>query len=184
MDSFNKETSKYKKILVIGSPGAGKTTFSKKLSLKLELPLWHMDDIYWQANWVRTEHNLFLNQLEQICRESKWILDGNHLKTLDLRLDFTDLVILLDYTMPLCLWRFTKRSVRRFLGKDDNLPTNVRQKKLFLKKITIPWHLIKLIIFFKYLTRPKLIRMILEKDIPIVLLKSKTDMENLLNSLT
>lgn len=35
-----------KKVIVIGSPGAGKSVFSKKLSKITNLPLYHLDMIY------------------------------------------------------------------------------------------------------------------------------------------
>ena len=36
-----------KRILVIGCPGSGKSYFAKKLGAFLDLPVIHMDNLYW-----------------------------------------------------------------------------------------------------------------------------------------
>ena len=38
------------KVIVIGSPGAGKSYFSKQLASSIELPLYHLDNIYWKED--------------------------------------------------------------------------------------------------------------------------------------
>ena len=43
-----------KKILVIGSGGSGKSTFSRRLGEKLGLPVVHLDQLYWRPGWVET----------------------------------------------------------------------------------------------------------------------------------
>lgn len=178
---FKHALENYKKILVVGSPGAGKTTFSKLLAKKLNIPVRHIDDIYWQANWLRTDHDVMLQQLEMVCKEQQWILDGNHLKTLEKRLKYADVIILLDYSVNLCFTRFIKRSVKRYLGINDNLPINIEQSPCLSKKISIPWHILKLILGFKFLARPQLLRMAAENNVPIVYIKSRSDVKHLLN---
>lgn len=39
-----------KKIIVIGCPGSGKSTFSKKLHAITGLPLFHLDNINWNSD--------------------------------------------------------------------------------------------------------------------------------------
>ena len=43
-----------KKVLVIGSGGAGKSTFARRLSKKTGLEVIHLDQLYWKPNWVET----------------------------------------------------------------------------------------------------------------------------------
>ncbi len=40
------------RITVVGSPGAGKSTFARTLAGKLDLPLIHLDAEYWRSGWV------------------------------------------------------------------------------------------------------------------------------------
>jgi adenylate kinase family enzyme len=46
-----KKENKLQKILVIGCCGAGKSTFSKKLQLILNLEIIHLDQYYHKPNW-------------------------------------------------------------------------------------------------------------------------------------
>lgn len=39
-----------KKVMVIGCPGSGKSTFSKALHKAIEFPLFHLDMLYWNAD--------------------------------------------------------------------------------------------------------------------------------------
>jgi adenylate kinase family enzyme len=45
----------YSKILIIGCPGAGKTTLSHKISEQSNLPITHLDHLYWQPKWIRRD---------------------------------------------------------------------------------------------------------------------------------
>lgn len=37
---------------MLGSPGSGKSYFSEILYKKHQYPLFHLDDIYWEKDWV------------------------------------------------------------------------------------------------------------------------------------
>ena len=102
-----------KKVLVIGCPGAGKTTFAKELSLKGGLPLYHLDLIWWQADRTTISTDEFDRQLQDILIKDEWIIDGNYKRTMHLRLQYADTVIFLDFPVDVCLSGALER-----LGKD------------------------------------------------------------------
>lgn len=110
-----------RKILIIGSPGSGKSTFCKRLSEKLNIPLVHLDQLFWKAGWVERSKEefdkLLLNELEK----DEWIIDGNYGRTLDVRLKYVDTVIFFDYNRFLCLWRVLKRVVRNYGKVRDDM---------------------------------------------------------------
>jgi adenylate kinase family enzyme len=101
-----------RKILVIGSGGAGKSTFSGELSQRLELPLIHLDALYWKPGWVETPRDQWRKTVEQITEGDSWVMDGNFVNTLDLRLAACDTVVFLDVSRWICLWRAIGRRVR------------------------------------------------------------------------
>ena len=106
------------KIIVIGSTGAGKTTFSKRLSALLHIPLYHLDLLWHQTDRSEVSREEFDKRLEEIIKREEWILDGNYQRTLEWRLRECDMVFLLDYSVDVCLLGASSR-----IGKKrDDLP--------------------------------------------------------------
>jgi len=100
-----------KKIAIIGSGGSGKSTFSILLGKELNLPVHHLDKLYWQPNWVRTANEEWENILNNLCKNEQWIIDGNYKSTLDIRLKACDTVIFLDVNRFVCIYRAIKRTL-------------------------------------------------------------------------
>ena len=100
-----------KKILVVGPPGAGKSTFAKKLGVALNIPVYHLDHYLWKPGWVFSEWFEFTEKIENICQRDSWIIDGTHTWSLNDRLFYADAVIYLDISQFVCWWRLFKRWV-------------------------------------------------------------------------
>ena len=97
------EEKSMEKIIVIGSPGAGKSTFSRKLQNITGLPLFYLDMIYHRPDKTTCSAEEFDEKLNQILVQDQWIIDGNYARTLPLRLDQCDTVFWLDYPLEVCL---------------------------------------------------------------------------------
>ena len=110
------------KILVIGSAGSGKTTFSRLLSKKLNLPLIHLDKEYWKAGWVKPEHNEWVEKVSAILVNDKWIIDGNYGSTLEMRVEKADMIIFLDFKRLVCVSGVLKRVFKNRKKQRDDLP--------------------------------------------------------------
>ncbi len=92
-----------KRVIVIGCPGAGKSTFSRKLSAKTGLPLHYLDMIWHLPARTTLTREEFAERLQEILSGDKWIIDGNYLHTLPMRLDRCDTVFLFDLPLDVCL---------------------------------------------------------------------------------
>ena len=92
-----------KKVIVIGCPGAGKSTFARALSEKTQLPVYHLDLFFWNEDKTTVPHPEFLRRLHQAMREDAWIIDGNYGSTMELRVAACDTVFFLDYPLEVCL---------------------------------------------------------------------------------
>lgn len=92
-----------KKVLVIGCPGSGKSTFSRSLHNVTGIPLYHLDMLYWNSDKTTVEKNVFISRLTEVLNKDQWIIDGNFSSTMSLRLSLCDTVFFLDYPTDLCL---------------------------------------------------------------------------------
>ena len=100
------------RILIIGCPGAGKTTLARQLGEKLALPVVHLDRIFWSpGNWEHLEQKDFDKALLAELEKSKWIIEGNYDRTLPLRLSYCDGVIWLDFSRYACMGGWFKRMI-------------------------------------------------------------------------
>lgn len=92
-----------KKVIVIGSPGAGKSTFARELCALTGLPLFYLDMIWHKPDRSNVSQSEFDARLNEIVRKEAWIIDGNYQRTLEMRLQRCDTVFLLNYPTQLCL---------------------------------------------------------------------------------
>ena len=99
------------KVLVIGSPGSGKSVFSLRLGEITGLPVIHLDQHFWRPGWVEPSNDEWDEQLEELLGRERWIIDGNYSRTMDRRLKYCDTVIFLDFPRYRCTWRVFKRSI-------------------------------------------------------------------------
>ena len=58
-----------KKIMVIGCPGAGKSTFSRALRDKMGLPLFHLDILFWNSDKTNVSREEFDQKLSRILKQ-------------------------------------------------------------------------------------------------------------------
>ncbi len=102
-----------RRVMVVGSPGAGKSTFALRLAHTTGLPLVHLDDLYWLPGWVRPEQAIWQVQMQAATAPERWILDGNYAGTLKLRAEQADTAVVLVYSRWLCLFRAVTRALLR-----------------------------------------------------------------------
>ncbi len=93
----------YRKILIIGCPGGGKSTFARTLAEKTGLPLFHLDNLYWKPDRQTVSREEFDARLAEILATDAWILDGNYGRTQATRMDAAELVFFLDMPVEVCL---------------------------------------------------------------------------------
>lgn len=92
-----------KKVIVIGCPGSGKTTFSEKLNKLTGLPLYYLDAIWHKPDRTHITREEFDKRASDIFRTSEWIIDGNYSRTIEMRLQQCDTVFLFDLPTEVCV---------------------------------------------------------------------------------
>lgn len=102
------------RILIIGCGGAGKSTLARQLGEKLELPVVHLDKLFWKPGWVEESSEEFDRKLAIELEKTRWIMDGNFNRTMPQRLSKCDTIIYLDFSRWACLWGVAKRIITTY----------------------------------------------------------------------
>ena len=102
-----------KKIIVIGCPGSGKTTFAEKLHKVTDLPLYYLDGIWHKPDRTHISREEYDQKLSEIFKTKEWIIDGNYSRTIEDRIRNCDTIFLFDLPTEICIQGATER-----LGKD------------------------------------------------------------------
>ena len=100
-----------KRIVIIGCGGAGKSTLARQLGEKLNLPVVHLDKIFWKPGWVEMDKEEFDARIRAEMDKETWIIDGNYNRTMPERIQRSDTVIYLDFSRMTCLWGVIKRNL-------------------------------------------------------------------------
>jgi adenylate kinase family enzyme len=167
----NLEKSKMRRILVLGSGGAGKTTFSVKLAQWLGVEVIHLDVYFWKPNWVASTQEEFLHTLETLMQKDAWVMDGNYSGSLEWRMERTDTAIFLDIPRLVCLWRIFKRLVQYRGRVRPDLAQGCYEK--------VDWEFVRWVWDFPRRSRPKIINVLSKhaSNHQVFILKSAAQMQ-------
>ncbi len=120
----------YKKMIVIGCPGAGKSTFSRKLHEATGIELFHLDAIYWKKNCRHISRPRLIRKQKEILKKDSYIIDGNFKSTLALRIAQADAVFFFDLPTEICI-----QGVKNRKGKRPEIPCELPVDEEFINFI-------------------------------------------------
>ncbi|MEE1886729.1 AAA family ATPase [Pseudomonas carassii] len=98
------------RVMIIGQPGSGKSTLARKLGERTGLPVVHIDTIHWQPGWVERSRDEKTRLCHEVEARERWIFEGGHSTTWNNRLARADMLIWIDRSAPLRIWRVLLRT--------------------------------------------------------------------------
>jgi adenylate kinase family enzyme len=165
-----------RKVIVIGSGGSGKSTFSRRLGAKLGLPVVHLDKLFWRPNWVETPKDEWSEIVRSELDKDFWIMDGNFGGTRELRMQACDTIIFLDIPRRVCVYRILKRAAVYHGGTRPDM-TEGCNERFDLKFIVWVWN-------YPNRSKKRIIGSLRRfADKTIVVLRSTTEVEKFLKDL-
>lgn len=109
----------FQRIAVVGTSGSGKTTLARQLAGRLGVPHVELDALHWDANWTMAPLPVFRERVARALAGNAWVADGNYSKARDLVWPRAQLIVWLDYGLPVIFWRLFWRSLRRGMLRED-----------------------------------------------------------------
>jgi hypothetical protein len=113
MNMFTATAALPRRIAVVGVSGSGKTTLARQLASRLGLSHVELDALYWEPGWAPAQQAIFRERAGHVFQGDTWVVDGNHPEVRDIIWSRADTAVWLDYSLPLVMWRLTRRTFRR-----------------------------------------------------------------------
>jgi|APSaa5957512622_1039677.scaffolds.fasta_scaffold07002_7 adenylate kinase family enzyme len=128
---------KYSRIYVVGPEGSGKSTLAKKLSKKIGIKHYDLDDIVWSRRYdKKRSHKMRLKKLKELVKKKSWIIEGAFGGWVEPIFKETDLVIMLNLKYSILARRHVKRSLLgRFQGYEKEKRKSVRGTLKMIKHV-------------------------------------------------
>ena len=113
------EPSIGRRIIIIGSSNAGKSTLAERLAARLNASYIELDALHWEPNWTEAKPEVFRQRVRQAIAAESWVIAGNYSKQVDLSWPLADTIVWLDLPLNLVLRRCIARSWRRYRDQQE-----------------------------------------------------------------
>lgn len=107
----------YSRAVVVGSPGAGKTTFARRLASIGGANVIEIDAVHWGRGWQERPLERVRDEVSKAVGAERWVFDGNYAAVRDLVWPKATAIYWLDFPLVTSysrlLWRTLNGLVRR-----------------------------------------------------------------------
>jgi adenylate kinase family enzyme len=164
----------WRRVLVVGSAGAGKTTLALRLAVALALPVIHLDCEYWRPGWQHTPPQEWPGRVDDLVAREAWVMDGNYGGTLERRLARAHAAVFLDVPRLTCLRRVVRRSWRYRGRPGPGLPPGCPER--------LEWQFLVWVWNFERRSRGRVVSLLAASGLPVVHLRSRRESDRWLTT--
>jgi len=130
------------RIHVVGTSGAGKTTFAAQVARRLRLPHLEIDSIFWGPEWRPMPRTVLRERLAEVLARPGWVVDGNYGSAREMIWSRVEVVVGLDFSLPIVLHRVVWRTARRLIRREELWAGNRESlRKTFSRDSILVWSL-------------------------------------------
>lgn len=172
LDTIKEKVNIYR-VLVLGRCGAGKSWMAEQIAARISSPVIHLDNAFWQPGWTLPDKRVWECWMAATVAGEKWVMDGNYLSSLAIRAQRADIIIFLEISIWMSLFRYLRRVfvARRMPGVE--VPNGCAD--------IISWRMLKSVLLFSTREKPRILE-IVRPHARFICLRSSVDIENFLRS--
>jgi adenylate kinase family enzyme len=132
-----------RRVSVVGTSGSGKTTTARRIAERFDIPHVELDALHWGPGWTPAPRQVFRARVAGEVQGDTWVVDGNYSKVRDIVWNRAEMVVWLDYALPVILGRLVRRTVRRSVKQEELWNGNRESLRvsLFSRESVVLWAL-------------------------------------------
>jgi adenylate kinase family enzyme len=104
--------------VVVGTSGAGKSTFARNLAAARGCPHIELDALFWGPDWQPQPAEVFQRSVARSAEGDCWVADGNYGSVREALWSRATTIVWLNYPFPVVMWRALKRTLRRCFTRE------------------------------------------------------------------
>jgi len=108
----------YKKVIIIGGGGSGKSSLADRIGKYTNYPVYHLDNLLLDSNWIKKDKSQWEEISQVFLTKDVGVVDGNYSSSMPNRVKWADVIIYIDISTCVQLWRIVSRYIRNKLGLD------------------------------------------------------------------
>jgi adenylate kinase family enzyme len=108
-----------RRIVVVGTTGSGKTMLARQIAVRLAIPYVELDALHWGPQWTPVPTEILRQRAAEATGGDRWVVDGNYSNVRDIIWPRAEVIVWLDYGLPLIFWRLARRTIHRLRTREE-----------------------------------------------------------------
>lgn len=117
-----------RRVMIIGQPGAGKSTLARAVAEIAHLPVIHVDRIHWQAGWRERPADEKTRLCLAAAARPRWVFEGGHARSWPARVARADTLLWIDLGAARRLCRVLRRTALYHGRSRPDLPPGCAER--------------------------------------------------------